>query len=217
MTTTQAPATIEHGPKTGWRLALTGLAVGPLVMTVGDLMHPAESTDTARQAAIVVEHADRWYLAHLLLLIGLAVLVPGLTALTAFVAAGRPRTGPLLRTLILGGAVGLGGVFSIEMLTGRVGVSATQPILDAFATPPLAVPLLALVLAFFAGTIALMVTLVRSRRRLRWPGTTVLMGLLLIMSEIVSAQVLLSQVGNALVWLGATTCAAVLWRDLASV
>src|SRR5262245_54267071 len=72
-------------------IGAASLAVGPLVMTVGDLLHPQETSDISAQAAIVVEHATRWYLAHLLLFIGLVVFVPGLLTLTNLAAATRPR------------------------------------------------------------------------------------------------------------------------------
>jgi hypothetical protein len=74
-------------------IGAASLAIGPLVMAVGDLLHPQETSDITGQAAIIVEHATRWYLAHLLLLIGLVLFVPGLLTLTNLAAASRPRGG----------------------------------------------------------------------------------------------------------------------------
>ena len=38
-------------------IGAASLAVGPLVMAVGDLLHPKETSDISGQAAIIVEHA----------------------------------------------------------------------------------------------------------------------------------------------------------------
>src|SRR5262245_35131542 len=87
---------------TGYRtlVGAASLAIGPLVMAVGDLLHPKETADISRQAAIVVEHATRWYLAHLLLLIGLVLFIPGLLMLTDLASARRPRAGYAARLLV---------------------------------------------------------------------------------------------------------------------
>jgi hypothetical protein len=80
-------------------LRLVSLVVGPLIMAVGDLLHPKESSDLGRQAAIIVGRASRWYLAHLLLFLGLVVFVPGLLTLADLAAARRPRVGYAARLL----------------------------------------------------------------------------------------------------------------------
>ena len=62
-------------------IAVASLVIGPLLMSVGDLFHPIESMDVTAQANIIIEHASRWYAAHLLLLIGMLIFIPGLLAL----------------------------------------------------------------------------------------------------------------------------------------
>ena len=47
------------------------LVLGPLLMSIGDLLHPEERMLPAEQIAIVVDHASRWYTAHLLLYVGM--------------------------------------------------------------------------------------------------------------------------------------------------
>ena len=51
-------------------------------------------------------------------------------------------------------------------------------------------------LAFFLGVAALAVPLIRAGGPLRWPALAFVVGAVLIAIEIVSAQVLLSQIGN---------------------
>jgi hypothetical protein len=70
------------GDRPGTRLPdldrAASLAVGPLVMAVGDLLHPKETADISGQATIVAAQATRWYLAHPLLFGGLVLFVQGL-------------------------------------------------------------------------------------------------------------------------------------------
>src|SRR4029450_3174595 len=102
-------------------IGAASLAVGPLVMTIGDLLHPKETPDVHGQGAGTVEQAERWDIAHLLLFIGLFVFVPGLLTLTNLAAARRPRVGYTARVLTVIGVGGTAAIFVAEMLAGRLG------------------------------------------------------------------------------------------------
>ena len=56
--------------------AALSLLIGPLLMSIGDLLHPEERMSPGDQIAIVAEHASRWYTAHLLLFIGMLPRLP---------------------------------------------------------------------------------------------------------------------------------------------
>jgi hypothetical protein len=70
-------------------------------------------------------------------------------------------------------------------------------------------------LAFFVGTAVFAVPLIRAGGALRWPAGAILIGVLLILTEILSAQVLLSQIGNVLAFLGSATAAWLLLHGAA--
>jgi hypothetical protein len=196
-------------------IGAASLAVGPLVMAIGDLLHPQETSDISGQAAIIVEQATRWYLAHLLLFIGLVLFVPGLLTLTNLAAARRPRVGYAARTLTVIGVGGTAAIFVAEMLAGRlgsVGAAATEEFLDTMFSGPIAGPMLPVALAFFAGAAVFAVPLIVDSGPLRWPAMILLTGVLLVLAEIISSQVLLSQVGNLLVWGGGVGIAWLLVR-----
>jgi hypothetical protein len=76
------------------------LVVGPLLMSIGDLLHPEERMSPVEQIAIVVEHASRWYAAHLLLFFGMLLFIPGLLGLSALTAMLKPVLGYAARILI---------------------------------------------------------------------------------------------------------------------
>ena len=77
------------------------LVLGPLLMSIGDLLHPEERMLPAEQIAIVVDHASRWYTAHLLLYVGMLLFIPGLLGLSALTARLKPVQGYVARILIM--------------------------------------------------------------------------------------------------------------------
>jgi hypothetical protein len=70
-------------------------------------------------------------------------------------------------------------------------------------------------LAFFVGVALLAIALVPGRRRAALDGVLYLVGALLILAEILSAQVILSQIGNALILCGGSLAARVVLRGRA--
>ena len=62
------------------------LVLGPLLMSIGDLLHPEERMLPAEQIGIVVDHASRWYTAHLLLYVGMLLFIPGFLGLCRLAA-----------------------------------------------------------------------------------------------------------------------------------
>jgi hypothetical protein len=215
MATSQAATATAQGVGYQTLIGAASLAVGPLVMAVGDLLHPKETWDLSGQAAIVAEQPTRWYLAHLLLLVGLALFVPGLLALTGLAAARRPRLGYGARVLLVIGVGGLSAVFVTEMLAGRLGAgsaAAAEQLLDTMFSGPISGPVLLFVLAFFVGAAVATVPLLAAAGPLRRPAGVLLAGTLLVLAEVISSQVLLSQLGNLLVWGGSAAFAWLLVR-----
>jgi hypothetical protein len=196
----------------GTRIAAASLIVGPLLMSVGDLMHPSEDMDPSAQATILIEDAARWYGAHLLLLLGAAVLVPGILALTAIAAERRPSHGGAERILLVVGLAALSAIFACEMLVGRyasdgASVAATADLLRTLQSPAVLGILGGLGSAFFVGVAAFTVPLIRGGAPWRAPAVVFALGALLVLVEIVSAQVVFSQVGNILMAVASATFA----------
>jgi hypothetical protein len=204
-------------PRYRTQIGAASLVVAPALMSIGDLMHPRESWDSPTQVAIIATAATRWYLAHLLLLVGLLLLGPGILLLTRMVALRRPALGYASRVLILASVGGLSAVFAFEMLLGAFVVSADQQaavaLIDTFNSRVF-VALMPGLLAFFVGTGLFVAALASTAGPLRWPALGFGLGALFILGEIVSAQVILSQIGNVLIFLAGTRFAMVLWNDV---
>jgi hypothetical protein len=145
-------------------IAAASLIVGPLLMSIGDLFHPEERMDTAEQIAILVDHASRWYAAHLLLFIGMMVSIPGLLALASLTAERKPAAGYAARILVLIGAAALASIFLGEMLIGRfvtdgADTAAATDLLDTMFSGPIVAAVIPAALAFFVGTAAFAIPL----------------------------------------------------------
>jgi hypothetical protein len=183
------------------KVAIVCLVLGPLLMSVGDLMHPEESMDSVTQASVIVEHSSRWYAAHLLLFFGLLILIPGVLALTRLTIARNPTVGYAARALILIGGAAFSAVFVSEMMIARyvsdgADAAAAADLLETFESGWVLGTVAVGGIAFFAGAAAFAIPLMRSHGGLRWPAVLYLAGALLILAEIVTYQVLLSQIGN---------------------
>jgi hypothetical protein len=203
-------------------IASSSLVVGPLLMSVGDLLHPEERMSPQEQIAILIDHASSWYLAHLLLLVGLLLFVPGLLALAALAGALRPAAGYAARILIVVGTAAFAAIFVFEMLVGQFVSGGADPapavaLLERFFSGPIFAALGPAMLAFFVGTAVFAVPLIRAGGPLRWAATLILIGVLLVLAEILSAEVMLSRIGNILAFCGSATAAWAIVRRRAGV
>ena len=193
-------------------IAAASLIAGPLLMAIGDLLHPEERMAPPEQIAILVDHASRWYTAHLLLFVGLLLFIPGLLALSALTGARQPAVGYAARILILVGTAAVASVFVGEMLLGRFVLDGADPaaatdLLESMFSGPILAAVGPAMLAFFLGTAAFAIPLMRTGGGLGWAAALILIGVFLVLAEILSAQVILSQIGNMLAFCGSATAA----------
>ena len=193
------------------------LVVGPLLMSIGDLLHPEERMLPVEQIAIVVDHASRWYTAHLLLFFGIVLYVPGFLGLTALTVMLTPGLGYAARSLIMIGAAGLASIVTGEMLASRlvldgVGNAAPISLWTNLFMGPVAAAVGPALLALFVGIIMFAIPLLRGSERLRRPVGLIVIGVLFVLAEILTARVLFSRIGNIVVLCGSVEAAWLIAR-----
>jgi hypothetical protein len=192
-------------PRFRTTIEIASLIVAPAIMSVGDLIHPPETWDPPAQAAIIAAAGTRWYLAHLLLFVGILLFIPGILVVSRRLARRRPAFGYASRILVLASVGALSAVFAFEMLEGAFAANADRgaavALLETFNSRVL-VALIPGLLAFFVGTGLLVAPLASINGPLRWPAVCFGLGALLILGEIITAQVILSQAGNLLILFG---------------
>ena len=188
------------------------LVVGPLVMSIGDLLHPEERMVPAEQIAIVVNHALRWYTAHLLLFFGMLLFIPGFLGLTALTAMLKPVLGYAARILMMIGTAGFASIITGEMLASRlvldgVGNAAPISLWTNLFMGPVAAAVGPALLAFFVGILMSAIPLLRGSERLRRPVALIVTGVLFVLAEILTARVVFSRIGNIVVLCGSAEMA----------
>src|SRR5215212_1741269 len=98
-----------------------------------------------------------------------------------------------------------------RFLSEGAAIPSAVALLETFQSSEIFLALLPGLLAFFVGTAFLVAPLASRAGPFRWPAIAYAVGAALILAEIVSAKVFLSQVGNVIIFLASTTFA---WRLL---
>jgi hypothetical protein len=166
MTTSSFNVTESRSPL--GRAGALALVVAPGLLVLGEVLHPARSTDPARQLAIVSQHSGAWYASHLLLFVGIMFAWP------AVAVPGRLARGPQRRLAAVGstlafiGIACFAGLLSIgfvvwQMATGTAHRHAMAALFERlFHAPGFALPFEVLPVAFAIGMVLLAVALARS-------------------------------------------------------
>ena len=146
------------------------------------------------------------------------LFIPGILELARLVAMRRPAVGYATRILMLISVGALSAVFVFEMLLGRfiaqgASQSSAVTLLEAFQSAQVFGAVVPALLAFFIGTALSVVTLAASAGPARWPALILGLGATLILGEIILAQVLLSQIGNILMFVAGVAFARLLLKE----
>ena len=164
------------------RLAAGSLIVAPLVLLAGELLHPPFQRDPARLLAVAAANPGRWYLAHLLSLIGFALLMPAILRLTQLVGQGRAALADVGGTLALLGMLAVSGLLSIDgfgvwqMAQPAADRAEMAALLDRILTSPGVLTLYLVSLASAVGLLVLVVGLYRAQLVPAWTAGLVAIG-----------------------------------------
>jgi Domain of unknown function (DUF4386) len=96
------------------------LIAAPLVLFVGAVVHPQSKEDSAAHLAVVGDNPDRYYAAHALLLIGLALFLPAILGLMHLLRVDATAFGHVGGGLTMIGLLGATAVVAVD------GVAVTQ-------------------------------------------------------------------------------------------
>jgi hypothetical protein len=146
------------------RLAAWSLIVGPLTAVAGTALHPAREPDESEHLASVAANLDRWYAAHALFVVGLALAVPSILALVRLAGARQPRLAQVGGTLAFVGLIAVAPVIGWEFVIWEMAKPEHDPaamtaLLEGMNESPgllvLGVASVALPLGFVALAVAL--------------------------------------------------------------
>jgi hypothetical protein len=171
------------------RKMLTGacLIAAPAVFIVSESIHPDDSTNGSDEVRTIASGLDRWYTAHVLEVIGFALLIGAVLGLAHLLHERRPGSavvgGALAIVGIVGltagvGAEGLGGYFIVRYASRADAVRAVDAMYDGARL----VPFFAVSLLISVGLVVMAVQLWRTRVVAPWCAIAIIIGSVLLVA-----------------------------------
>jgi hypothetical protein len=161
------------------------LIAAPLALLVGFAIHPAEKSDALGEVQVLAANTARWNLAHLLLLIGAALLVPAAFGLAQRLAV-RGRAATIGVLLVGAGSYGVAALMGAEFAMANVGGLApaertgAAPLIHRIYNMDGLVAVGWAGMLLIVGLLVLGVLLVRHGTAPRWASALVVAGSLLL-------------------------------------
>ena len=119
-TTTTRPDTVatavRHAPRFGWLLP-----VGPVLLLAGQAFHPDEPSNGAALYDVLRDHRTTWFVAHALMLAGIACFGPALLRLAGTVRDATPKLSVLGAVTAILGASGAAAAFGASLVLTEAG------------------------------------------------------------------------------------------------
>jgi len=108
------------------KVAGAAMIAAPAVIVVAEILHPKFEMDAAKQLSIVADNTGRWYAAHALVLVALALVVPAFIGLAHILEATRPTLSHLGLIAFVPGLVVLAALAGMELVLWQI----AQPAAD---------------------------------------------------------------------------------------
>jgi hypothetical protein len=159
-----------------FRRLTTGLALlgAPIAFLAGTLIHPGLRDSAAAQLELIERHPDAWYVTHLLGVVFVVLLIPGVFGLMHLLRTRETALGHLGGGLALVGLVGWGAVVAIfGFVFWQMGVAGDRGEMAALLervteTPGSVIPTRGLAFAAALGMVCLAIGLFRAGTVPRW-------------------------------------------------
>jgi hypothetical protein len=117
------PGTSHRG-----RLAAgAAMILAPPVIVLAELLHARVEIDGAEQLVAVAEHTGRWYAAHVLILVTLALAVPAFLGLARLLRRARPVLADVSLVAFVPGLIALAAIVGVELVVWEMAQSASRP------------------------------------------------------------------------------------------
>lgn len=98
------------------QVAGAAMIVMPLVFVLAELLHARFQTEAAKQLTAVADNTGRWYAAHALILLALALAVPAFLGLVHLLGRGRAALGHLSLVAFVPGLIAIAAIVGMELV-----------------------------------------------------------------------------------------------------
>ena len=156
------------------------MIVAPLVFIAAELLHAHFETEPSAYLDAIAANPDRWYGAHMLVLLGLALMLPAIVGVALIVRSSDPRLGTGSVSLAILGTVALAALVGMELVAWQLAQSEIAraemiALWENTAENEAIFPLVIVALLLPVGWLLVGVGLYRGRAVSRW--SAVLIGL----------------------------------------
>lgn len=195
-----------------FRKTIAGMCMvaAPLVLLVGVVVHPETKSETGDQLAVISNHMDAWFAAHLIIAVSLVLAVPAVLGLMHMLREREVALGHVGGGLAMVGLLATSGVVAIDGFVGwQAGAAsgADQGAMTALFerlndAAGVVIPFFGMSLAFTLGMMSLAFGLYRARAVQSWTAAMLAAGsVALAVGELAYSDVL-SIVGAAVLMVG---------------
>jgi hypothetical protein len=193
-----------------FRKMIAGMCMvfGPLILLVGLVIHPESKTDSGAQLAVIADHLDQWFIAHLMILVAIALAVPAVLGLMHMlrereVALGHVGGGlGVLGLLALTGIVAMEGFVGWQAAAGGDRAAMTALFERLNDTTGVVIPFFVVSYGFSLGLTFLAIGLYRARAVQWWMALFLVVAAVCFAISLPAALNWLSIVGGAFLFVG---------------
>lgn len=159
------------------RIAGAAMVIAPLIAILAETLHAKVETEASKQLTAVAQNADRWYAAHLLILLMLALLVPAFLGLVHLLRESLPALGNASLIAFVPGLVGIAAIVGAEFVLWKMAQAANREEMVALAKSVNESPgffvIVLLALLFPIAWLLVGIGLYRGRAVARWSAVLV--------------------------------------------
>jgi hypothetical protein len=161
------------------------MVVAPVVLLVAMVIHPASDMDEPTQVATIADNLDAWYVAHLLVLVSIALTVPVVLGMMHMLREREVAFGHVGGGLAMLGLLAFAGIVGMELVmwqmvaggSTREAVALLERLND---TAGILIPFVLVSFGFTLGLACLAVGLYRARAVQSWMAVSVAAGAILL-------------------------------------
>ena len=193
------------------------MMLAPLLVLIGQVVHPEAKSDAAEQFGVVAANMDEWAMAHVILFAGAVLAVPAVLGLMHMLRERQVAYGHMGGGLALMGLMALAGVIGIEMTLWQMAegsrtemVALLERMTDATA---IVLPFFVMSLFTGLGLAVLGVGLHRAHAVQTWMAACVGLAGILFIVEALSYSSIFGLVGAALLLVGLGSIGWMVWRE----
>ena len=185
------------------------MVLSPLLLLAGAIVHPEMKTDEGAQLAVIADNLDQWFVAHLLILVAVALAVPAVLGLMHMLRERQVAYGHLgggfgvLGLLALTGIVTIDGFVGWQAVAGGADRAQMTALFERLNdTAGVYLPFFAVSFAFTVGIVLLAIGLYRARAVQSWMAAFMAIGAIALAVAGTSAVDWLFVVGAAFLFVG---------------